>query len=41
MASMGEARMASYDQAVSALSAFDNAGDSTGAAYDSGKLNMV
>lgn len=31
MASVGEARIASYDQAISALSAFDNAGDLQGA----------
>lgn len=44
MASVGEARMASYDQAISALSAFDNAGDLQGAAYDSGKqygMNVI
>ena len=36
--------MASYDQAISALSAFDNAGDLQGAAYDSGKqygMNVI
>ena len=41
---VGEARIASYDQAVSALSAFDNAGDLQGAAYDSGKqygMNVI
>ena len=44
MASVGETRIASYDQAVSALSAFDNAGDLQGAAYDSGKqygMNVI
>ena len=44
MASVGEARIASYDQAISALSAFDNAGDLQGAAYDSGKqygMNVI
>ena len=34
---MGEARIASYNEAISALSAFDNAGDLKGAAYDSAK----
>ena len=34
---MGEARIASYNEAISALSAFDNAGDLQGAAYDSAK----
>ena len=41
---VGEARIASYDQAISALSAFDNAGDLQGAAYDSGKqygMNVI
>lgn len=44
MASVGETRIASYDQAVSALSAFDDAGDLQGAAYDSGKqygMNVI
>ena len=44
MASVGEARIASYNQAISALSAFDNAGDLKGAAYDSGKqygMNVI
>ena len=44
MASVGEARITSYDQAISALSAFDNAGDLQGAAYDSGKqygMNVI
>ena len=30
MASVGEARIASYNEAISALSAFDNAGDCKG-----------
>ena len=34
---MGEARIASYNEAISALSAFGNAGDLQGAAYDSAK----
>ena len=34
---MGEARIASYNEAISVLSAFDNAGDLKGAAYDSAK----
>ena len=34
---VGEARIASYNEAISALSAFDNAGDLQGAAYDSAK----
>ena len=34
---LGEARIASYNEAISALSAFDNAGDLQGAAYDSAK----
>ena len=34
---VGEARIASYNEAISALSAFDNAGDLKGAAYDSAK----
>ena len=34
---MGEARIASYNEAISALSAFDNAGDLQGEAYDSAK----
>lgn len=41
---MGEARIASYNEAISALSAFDNAGDLQGAAYDSGKqygMNVI
>lgn len=41
---MGEARIASYNEAISALSAFDNAGDLKGAAYDSGKqygMNVI
>ena len=36
--------MASYNEAISALSAFDNAGDLQGAAYDSGKqygMNVI
>ena len=44
MASVGEARIASYNEAISALSAFDNAGDLQGAAYDSGKqygMNVI
>ena len=44
MASVGETQIASYDQAISALSAFDNAGDLQGAAYDSGKqygMNVI
>lgn len=44
MASVGEVRIVSYDQAISALSAFDNAGDLQGAAYDSGKqygMNVI
>ena len=32
MASVGEARIASYNEAISALSAFDTAGDLQGAA---------
>ena len=34
---MGEAIIASYNEAISALSAFDNAGDLKGPAYDSAK----
>ena len=34
---VGEARIASYNEAISALSAFDNAGDLQGEAYDSAK----
>ena len=41
---VGEARIAFYNQGISALSAFDNAGDLQGAAYDSGKqygMNVI
>ena len=44
MASVGEARVASYNEAISALSAFDGAGDLQGVAYDSGKqygMNVI
>ena len=44
MASVGKARVASYNEALSALSAFDGAGDLQGAAYDSGKqygMNVI
>ena len=44
MAFVGEARVASYNEAISALSAFDGAGDLQGVAYDSGKqygMNVI
>ena len=44
MASVGEARITSYNEAISALSAFNSAGDLQGAAYDSGKqygMNVI
>ena len=44
MASVGEARITSYNEPISALSAFNSAGDLQGAAYDSGKqygMNVI
>ena len=44
MSSVGEARLASYNEAISALSAFNSAVDLQGVAYDSGKqygMNVI